>query len=652
MYHQFVNGEKMNIAFCVNDKYIEQLLVVLTSLALNNKKHELNVYIFSSDITDESKVRVNKLFSYFRNASVKFIKVDTNKTAHLNSTIKYISNETYYRYLIADLLPDVDKILYMDADIIVNGNISKLYDTDMKNCIIAGVRDLYIRDINYLPEIGFADDDLYVNAGILLMNLNIMRKEKMGAKLIKETEKLSGKIKFNDQDVMNIVCKNKVLEIDSIYNFTSANMHNEPRKTKKARIIHYNGANKPWLVDSKHELKKIWKKYYEKTEKIMTKRKIRVGLLIDKFFGGAGTAFGGYGFLARKFIAKYIPNEDIRVDVLLGSGGHRFTERVYREDGVKLYRLPRRHWASKWFLKRKNYDVYLSIELTDDFVLKHETNKNKKLILWVQDPRPKSAWDNVIDTMKSIKDPCFYHQNIYDTVHELNDEKRVKFISQGYSLNPLAKELYYLPENTSIQYLPNPIELDMDFKFDIKKKEKSVIFLGRLEAQKRAWVFCEIAKRMPEYDFYVLGQFFRHRKDNERMLAPYMKNDIPNLHFVGHVDGKEKAELIKSARILCSTAIWEGIPISWLECLSYGTVLVSDLEREGLVEKFGLFTGDNPGDGFDGVDNFIPAIRELMENDKLYKQKAESAIKYIRETHNIPRFVNDLRNVIWQETKK
>lgn len=46
--------------------------------------------------------------------------------------------------------------------------------------------------------------------------------------------------------------------------------------------------------------------------------KIKVGLLIDEYFGGAGTAFGGYGFLARRHIAKYIPNHEIEIDVLLG----------------------------------------------------------------------------------------------------------------------------------------------------------------------------------------------------------------------------------------------------------------------------------------------------------------------------------------------
>lgn len=377
-------------------------------------------------------------------------------------------------------------------------------------------------------------------------------------------------------------------------------------------------------------------------------KKIKVGLIIDEFFGGAGTAYGGYGFLARKYICKYIPNEDIQIDVLLCRGKGLFAKK-YHVDDVDLYELPKYKTLARAWLKRQKYDVYLSIELTYDFVLKMEPDERKKLILWIQDPRPKSAWENVINTMESIKDPCFYCQRNYDTVNRLYKQNRVKFISQGNTLTPLGMELYNLPQDTPVQYLPNPVDIDFNYKFDITKKKKQIIFLGRLEAQKRCWLFCEIAKRMPEYEFYVLGQFFRYKEDNERMLKPYMNVDIPNLHFVGHCDGEKKKELIRDSRLLLSTAIWEGIPISWLECLSYGTLLVSDLERENLVKNFGAFVGEVLGDGFEKVENYIPAIKELMENDELYTQKAESAIEYIRKNHNIPKFVEDMRNVILSE---
>ena len=151
-----------------------------------------------------------------------------------------------------------------------------------------------------------------------------------------------------------------------------------------------------------------------------------------------------------------------------------------------------------------------------------------------------------------------------------------------------------------------------------------------------------------EYEFYVLGGFFRFAEENKKMLAPYMDGQIKNLHFMGHVDGEEKQKFLEESRIMVNTAIWEGIPISWLEVLSYGTAVVSAVERENLASRFGGCVGDILGDGFDGVDKFIPVIRELMENDELYSQKAKAAIEYIRQTHNIERFTKDLREEIYR----
>ncbi|MCL2152339.1 MAG: glycosyltransferase family 4 protein [Oscillospiraceae bacterium] len=385
---------------------------------------------------------------------------------------------------------------------------------------------------------------------------------------------------------------------------------------------------------------------------------IKVGLLIDEFFGGAGTAFGGYGYLARRYIAKYIPNKSISIDVLLGRNQRNpKTGSIYRStfgaffatkwyvDDVCLYRLPWIPFFSKLWLKRKNYSIYLSIELTLDWVMRNEPSKDKKLILWIQDPRPWSEWEKII-RMTYVKEPCYYNQRIYNLVNKLHSENRVKFVSQGVTLNNLAKKLYMLPQETPIQYLPNPVEVDEQYIFDIKKKKKQILFLGRLEPPKRAWLFCEVAKKLPEYEFFILGQFFRNSEENKKALAQYMDGNIRNLHFMGHDDGEMKNNLLKESRLLLSTSIWEAIPISWLEALSYGTLIVSDLEREGLAENFGKFVGEITGDGFDQIEKFIPAIKYLMENDREYEKKAKSAIKYIRSNHNIERFVADLRNVI------
>lgn len=638
----------MEIFFAINNGYTDKLCVCLVSLLENNKNKPIHIYVMSSDLDEANRRKLQKIVRRFPGTKLDVIVPDMNKFKQLKLNIDYISIETYFRYLIAELLPNSEKALYLDADLVVNGSLEDLWNTPLDGYYVAGVKDGYIEEKGYKTQIGLKENDLYINAGVLLLNLSKIRQDNKVAQLFEATEGLQGKITFQDQDVINIVFNGQIKELDSIYNFMVRNVKKERGKRKSAIVIHYNGRKKPWSKECRHKLKNVWQKYADKTARIL-ERPLKVGLIIDEFFGGAGTAFGGYGFLARKYICRYIPDDDIQIDVLLGKNKKKwFKVQKYHEDEVELYRLPKCGFFAKRWLKKQDYDIYLSIELVSNFVLEHEPDKSKQLILWIQDPRPLSAWQNVIGTMQAIKDPCFFRAETYKTAHKWAQEGRVRFVTQGNCLISPAMELYDLPMETPVKFLPNPIEIDFDFKFDINKKKKQVIFLGRLEAQKRAWIYCEIAKRMPEYEFYVLGGFFRFAEENKKMLAPYMNGQIKNLHFMGHVDGEEKQKFLEESRIMVNTAIWEGIPISWLEVLSYGTAVVSAVERENLAGRFGGCVGDILGDGFDGVDKFIPVIRELMENDELYSQKAKAAIEYIRQTHNIERFTKDLREEIYR----
>lgn len=376
-------------------------------------------------------------------------------------------------------------------------------------------------------------------------------------------------------------------------------------------------------------------------------KKIKVALLIDEFFGGAGTAFGGYGFLARKYICKYIPNENITIDVLLGRGKKFFVPTKYKEDDINLYYLPKSRFFSEQWIKKQNYDVYLSIELTNSFALECEKNKNKKLIFWIQDPRPWSDWRE-IETVNLFRESNYYNPKIYDTVNRLYKENRIKFVSQGLFLNDKAKDLYRLHDDVNIQYLPNPVDIDMNFDVTQYHKKNSIIYLGRIESVKRGWLFCEIAKRMPEYQFYVLGQAFREKDKNESIMSKY--KNITNLHFVGHVDGDIKNNYIKNAKILVNTSIHEALPVSFLEALAYGTLLVSNRNPEDLTSKFGIWTGQINGDGFEQVDKYINAIKQIMNNETKRKELSILARLYVEKYHNVQNFVNDLRNVIITET--
>lgn len=181
-------------------------------------------------------------------------------------------------------------------------------------------------------------------------------------------------------------------------------------------------------------------------------------------------------------------------------------------------------------------------------------------------------------------------------------------------------------------------------------KENIIIFLGRIESVKRGWLFCEIAKQLPKYQFYVLGKTFRDDGKNSEIMNKYM--DVPNLHFVGHVDGEEKIAFLKRAKILINTSIHEALPISFLEALSYGTVLVSNRNPENLTGKFGIHVGDVLGDGFDKVELYSNAVRQLMLNDSLRNELAVQAIEYVKKIHNVEDFVNNTRSIISQEVDR
>ena len=98
-------------------------------------------------------------------------------------------------------------------------------------------------------------------------------------------------------------------------------------------------------------------------------QKIKIALVVDEYFGGAGTPFGGYGFLARNIVARYLPSDSIHLEVLLRRKRSllAFFRTRRQIDGITVIEPPSRWWLSVW-LWLKSYDVYLTIELTHDVV--------------------------------------------------------------------------------------------------------------------------------------------------------------------------------------------------------------------------------------------------------------------------------------------
>jgi len=385
--------------------------------------------------------------------------------------------------------------------------------------------------------------------------------------------------------------------------------------------------------------------------------KYHVALLVDEFFGGWDTAIGGYGALARKYICRFIPNDEIQIDLVLDAyGGLETRKRLV--DETMIYRLSWHRMARQEWLDKQAYNLFLSIEMTEiSFKILSEYETKAPLLYWIQDPRELQMYQARLETVTRLKDYDWaYIKDVADWMQQMIGERRVWFISQGESLSAIARKTYRIPETVPIDDLPNPVEIEFDYTLNNPPKENKIIFLGRLEAQKRVWIACEIAKAMPQYEFYILGAIGKGRNEeaNARTLAPYRNPDgrskTPNLHFTGHVDGAAKNCHIKTAKLVLNTSIWEGIPVSWLEALSYGTLIVSAFDRDNIVRRFGTFVGEVMGDGTHeaALKRFTAAIEYWMTHDSEREAIAQRAIEFIRSRHSIPAFADKMRAAILQ----
>lgn len=247
----------MDICYATNESFAPYMAVSIVSLLENNASRNVVVHILHSDLSEATTARLKMFETRYKNAKIQFHKIDDSRFEKFGLTIGHITRETYFRYMIAEVLPNISRVLYLDGDTIVNGDICELFDTDLTNYYCAGVSDIYIESVGYKKTLGL--DGLYINAGVILFNLDEMHKTDIAEKLFKLTAE--NNFKYQDQDTINVTFNGKIKELDCIYNFKRAHQKAFPEKVPSAKIIHYVGPSKPWRKFTLNRVKILWYKY-------------------------------------------------------------------------------------------------------------------------------------------------------------------------------------------------------------------------------------------------------------------------------------------------------------------------------------------------------------------------------------------------------
>jgi lipopolysaccharide biosynthesis glycosyltransferase len=211
----------MNICLASDRNYLHYLYITIASILKSSlKDEEINIFILQSDFDTNARSILNRL-KKTRNFNLEFIDIDETQLSDCKLEGYHLPLQTYYRYLIADLKPELDKIIYLDVDTEVCGSLSELWNIDLHDNIIGAVRDSWClhNDSSIKTKIGHDDDDLYFNAGILLLNLEAFRRLRLKDTLIYTSIINRDIFSWGDQDALNQVCRKRVKEVSPIYNF-------------------------------------------------------------------------------------------------------------------------------------------------------------------------------------------------------------------------------------------------------------------------------------------------------------------------------------------------------------------------------------------------------------------------------------------------
>lgn len=265
------------IVFAFDNNLILPACVCISSLMMNAKDDTFyDIFILHSSHTALKKEALDKLPQYYKNCRIQYRQVDDTFDSAFE--IRGITTPAYYRLLIPELITDYDKVIYSDADIIFRMDLSELYQTNIESYYLAATRDFGLNfgddGIKYISSIDGLRQGQYLQSGFIMMNCKKMLQDKLVDQfryLAKE------KLKYQDQDILNLTCGDKVLFLPIKYNMTDYSYYflNKERN-KIASIltgedieeamyhgnIHFNG-HKPWKKYSTNF--DIWWEYYRKS---------------------------------------------------------------------------------------------------------------------------------------------------------------------------------------------------------------------------------------------------------------------------------------------------------------------------------------------------------------------------------------------------
>ena len=245
----------MNILVTIDRNYLPHFAAMLYSLLASNPTGRFSVYVMNSTLTEDDLAYARRIIG--NRGEIHLVRVAEDGLADAPTTDRY-PREMYYRIFAAEYLPrELDRVLYLDPDMIINGSLGELYDMQMGTAFFAAASHIGSL-LNFFNELRLDMDEEspYINSGVMLMDLQRLREEQDTDDVFDYIESHRGKLLLPDQDIISGLYGDRIIPLDPYrYNMTERlyMLHRQSggrmdldyvRRT--AAVIHYCGRNKPW----------------------------------------------------------------------------------------------------------------------------------------------------------------------------------------------------------------------------------------------------------------------------------------------------------------------------------------------------------------------------------------------------------------------
>lgn len=285
------------IVLSSSDYYVPYLGICLSSIAkYASEEKNYDIVVLTTSISAENRARLQESLSCFSNIRLDFIDVDPLLGGYDLPSKDHIGAETFYRFLIPEIMKEYHKVVYLDSDLVVQADVAELHELSLGENLIAGVVDAdflafygvrdeasnkrYSREktckrLLYAEEVLNLDDPYgYVQAGVLLFNIAAMRSQFNVQDMLSLAA--DPKYIYMDQDILNMLCDGRILHLDPTWNVMMNHHFGIGRDAiirkyaptevaekyfaskKNPKIIHYAGGEKPWEYPNCEFASEFW----------------------------------------------------------------------------------------------------------------------------------------------------------------------------------------------------------------------------------------------------------------------------------------------------------------------------------------------------------------------------------------------------------